>query len=276
MESRDNKAINQKFIFHFLMLHHFSEHLMATQFTVKIEAPESDALRVRAVVEEMFDEIRRLESLLSRFVEDSDVARINRLCRGETIIISQETHRCLTLAQEAMMASNGHFSPAYLSLPQENMENAFTLLSKPSRVRSETESLHIDLGAIGKGFALDLVANIPQSYGYDTFLLCADTSTILAVNPPDHVGWPVMPDGMSEDHVIVLNNNAISCSGKSVRGEHIYHTGHHAFCADRQRVCVLAKSATFADAFSTAAMNMTPDELADLEQNYEVTVIAVS
>ena len=257
-------------------LHYFSEHLMATQFTVKIEAPDSDAMRVRAVAEEIFEEIRRLESLLSRFVEDSDVAQINRLRRGETIVISQETYHCLTLAQEAMMASIGRFNPAYLSLPRENIERAFTLFSKPSQIRSETDSLQIDLGAIGKGFALEFVANIPQSYGYDTFLLCADTSTILAVNPPDHAGWPVKIDGMNEDQVIVLNNNAISCSGKSVRGEHIYHTGHHAFCTKRQRVCVLAKSATFADAFSTAAMNMTPDELVDLERKREVIVIAVS
>ena len=96
-----------------LTQHRFWDTIMATQFVVIVEAPENETARVRAVAEDVFHEIRRLESLLSRFIEDSDISQINRLRIGESTIISPETHRCLELALEARRISAGYFDIAY-------------------------------------------------------------------------------------------------------------------------------------------------------------------
>ncbi len=240
---------------------------MSTRFSLVVESPKSESQGIRSLAEEIFDEIRRLESLLSRFIEDSDVSRINRLQHGESTIVSPETWRCLTKAVEAARLTRGHFNVAYASAtnPCGYMEPPFSLLTRPLRVRSETERLKIDLGGIGKGFALECIA-APwlRSYGYSHALLGADTSTILAMNPPEHPGWPVVIDGHDRERTVFLNNTSISCSGTQVRGNHIYHPVRVAFAVERHRVWVMTPSPTFADAFSTAAMTMTPDELAEL------------
>ncbi len=231
---------------------------MATRFSVRIESQPDDAVRLRAVAEEVFEEVRWLETLLSRFLEGSEVSQINRLHAGESVVVSTETRRCLELAQKANRLTNGHFDAAYLSTPSRNMERVWSILLRPSRIRSETERLQIDLGGIGKGFALDHVSDILRHHDVTTYLLGADTSTLLAASPSGHPGWPVV----AHEKTVYLCNEAISCSGDAVRGNHIYHTRKKAFVSEQSRVWITASTATMADAFSTAAFTMTPQELA--------------
>ncbi|MGL4943552.1 MAG: FAD:protein FMN transferase [Thermoguttaceae bacterium] len=232
---------------------------MHARFSVRIAAPESEVARIRSVAEEIFDEIRRLESLLSRFVEDSDIARCNRLRRGESTIVSAETYRCLVAALEAHRLTSGHFDVAYLSQQPASVE-AFRLLTRPFRVQSLVESLRLDLGGIGKGFALDVVAAILHDYGYSRAILGADTSTFLALDPPDDAeGWSVVIERGDAQETYLLSNSAISCSGKSFRGEHIFSVSRQDYATESDRAYVTAPTATLADALSTAAMTMNAE-----------------
>ena len=240
--------------------HRFWDTIMATRFSVVVEAPENEAERVRAVAEEAFFEIRRLESFLSRFIEDSEISQINRLRNGEFIVVSPETHRCLELALEAKRMSRGYFDVAYLSEGILHNREAFTLLSRPLRVMSQAESLRLDLGGIGKGFTLEQIREIPLRYGYRKVLFCADTSTILALEPPHGTkGWPVQLELDDKIETLELTDESISCSGKTVRSEHIFDTRQRKFATLRNRVYVRMPSAALADALSTAAM-MMPDD----------------
>ena len=237
------------------MIHEFSDEIMKAIFSFRFDAPESETECLRAVAEEMFDETRWLETLLSRFVEDSDVSQINRLSYGESIVVSSETFHCLELAEEVTRLTNGYFDVAYLSPSASGSERPFTLLYKPHRVRSEVKSLHIDLGGIGKGFALEHVSPIPLRYGYSRVLLGADSSTILALDPPDNKpGWEVHVEINGKEQSVELNNMAVSCSGTSVRGEHIFDIKRRSWILLSTRCCLLAPSATLADAFSTAGL----------------------
>ena len=238
---------------------------MATQFVVILEAPENESDRARAVSEELFFEIRRLESLLSRFREDSEISQLNRLRSGETRIVSPETHRCLGLALEAKQLSRGHFDAAYLSQGVPHGQEAFTLFSRPCRVMSQAKLLRLDLGGIGKGFALEQTGEILVRYGYPRAMLCADTSTIFALEPPYGTqGWPVQVEHGGEIETLELANESISCSGKTVRGEHIFDTRQRQYATKRDRVYVRMPSPALADALSTAAMTMC--EMNMLEQ----------
>lgn len=235
---------------------------MAAQFSVYIEAPQNEAGRIRAVAEEVFAEIHRLESLLSRFIEDSEIAQINRLRCGEEAVISPETFRCLSLALEAAAVTDGYFNTAYLSEPIDKIHQAFSLLKSPLRCRSEIEKLHLDLGGIGKGFALDYVREeFFLRYDYSRVLLDAGGSTLLAMDAPkDTDGWKVvlsLPDG---ERNVFLKNESISCSGKSVRGEHIFDVRRGIYLTESERIYVTSSSASLADAFSTAALTMPCDK----------------
>ena len=246
------------------MHHEFRDEIMKAVFSLRFDAPESEARRLRAVAEEMFDEIRRLESLLSRFIEDSDVAQINRLSNGESVVVAPETFHCLELAEEATQLTDGYFDVAYLSSSVDGTERPFSLLTKPHRVRSEVESLQIDLGGIGKGFALDHVKPTPLSYGYSRVLLCADSSTMLALAPPENEpGWEVLVD----EHRQALSNKAVSCSGTSIRGEHVFDVKRRVWASQSKRCWIFALTAALADAFSTAALTMTAEEIDRLRRS---------
>jgi len=237
------------------MLHEFKDDIMKAVFVFRFDASESEAERLRAIAEEMFGEIRLLEIKLSRFIEDSDVAQINRLSRGESVVIAAETFRCLKLAEEATQQTEGYFDVAYLSSPIGGTARPFSLLTKPHRVRSEVESLHIDLGGIGKGFALDHIASIPLIYGYSRVLLCADSSTMLALDPPENTsGWEVHVELDGTRHRLELNNMAVSCSGTSIRGEHIFDVKRRTWASQLKRCYQFAELATLADALSTAGL----------------------
>ena len=251
------------------MIHEFRDEIMKAVFSIRFDAPESEAKRLHTVAEEMFDEIRRLETLLSRFVEDSDVAQINRLPCEESVVIAAETFHCLELAEEATQLTNGYFDVAYLSATA-NGERPFSLLTKPHRVRAKVESLHVDLGGIGKGFALDHVAQIPILYGYSRALLCADSSTTLALNPPENTpGWEVRIELDGKEHRCELLNEAVSCSGTSVRGEHVFDVKRRTWSTQSKRCCLFVKSAALADAFSTAGLIMTLEEFDCLTQQHK-------
>ena len=235
--------------------HQFWDTIMATRFSVVMEVPENESARAQAVAEEAFFEIRRLESFLSRFIEDSEISQINRLRHGEEMIVSPETHRCLELALQAKRMSDGRFDAAYLSEGVTQSQEAFALLSRPFRVASLAESLQLDLGGIGKGFALEQVREIFVRYGYTKAMLCASSSTIFALDPPHgENGWPVQVEIDGETETIELANESISCSGKTVRGEHIFDTKQRKFATCRDRVYVRMPSPTLSDALSTAAM----------------------
>jgi len=237
------------------MIHEFNDEIMKAVFSFRFDAPESEAKRLCAVAEEMFDEVRRLETLLSRFVEDSDIAQINRLTQGESVIVAPETFRCLEIAEEATLQTNGYFDVAYLSPVADGTGRPFSLLTKPHRIRSEVPSLPIDLGGIGKGFALDHVASTLLPYGYRRAVLCADSSTILALDPPENaLGWEVRVELDGMERRLELRDTAISCSGTSIRGEHIFDTKRRIWLAQSKRCYRYSKSAALADALSTAGL----------------------
>jgi thiamine biosynthesis lipoprotein len=232
---------------------------MATQFLLQVEAPDEESKQVQSVGEEFFEEVQRLELLLSRFVEDSDIARINRLQLGESTVVSPETFQCLTTAVEVSQLTDGHFDIAYRSACPVGVK-PFTLLTRPHRVQAQINGLNLDLGGIGKGFALDYGSRILLSHGYDRALLCSGTSTILALSPPLHSqGWEVVLDLPNEQRTLCLAHHAVSCSGKSVRGEHIFNPLTQSYVTESERLWVQAKNAAIADALSTAFMTINPE-----------------
>jgi thiamine biosynthesis lipoprotein len=242
-----------------LIRHCYGDHLMATQFLLQIEASAEESQRIRSVGEEVFEEVRRLELSLSRFVEDSDISRINRLHAGESVIVSPETFQCLTTAVEMSRLTNGHFDIAYRSACPAGVK-PFTLLTHPHRVQTQINGIHLDLGGIGKGFALDYGRQILLSYGYDRALLCSGTSTILALSPPLHSqGWEVVLDFPEKQQTLCLAHHAVSCSGKSVRGEHIFNPLTQSYATEFERIWVQAETAAIADALSTAFMTMNTE-----------------
>ena len=246
----------------------FQHEAMATYFEIIIAGHEHEYARQAAAA--AFRELDRLENTLSRFIESSDISRANRLARGESTTIGHDTLECLLIAADVSLLTQRAFDPAYSSVrPKELPPDVppFTLDPENHLLTSLADRLHLDLGAVGKGYALDCMADLLREWEITAACLNSGGSSVLALTEtPAAVesGWDV---GVGEGRgyrTFPLRSASLSGSGTAVKGSHLIdpRTGQPA--PRSTRVWALAPSAAHADALSTAFFVMTEAEIASL------------
>jgi FAD:protein FMN transferase len=260
--------------------HRFMHHAMATLFEVLVRGHEEAyaGQAARAV----FLEVDRIERLFSRFDPTSDIALLNRLGPGESMAVGVETYECLSLAEEIRRAVDGAFDIDVRTLIKYG-GGAGTAPFELARADSGFEvrraapgggrptSLDLDLGGIGKGYALDRAVEVLADWSVEDALVHGGTSTAVAVGDAPGAGggagkgWPVGVGAgwpcSEAPSSIRLRGRALSGSGTDVKGRHILDPrtglpagGHLAAWASHP-------SAAVSDALSTAFMVMTTGEV---------------
>ncbi len=234
-------------------IHVFSHYAMATEFQVRIAGEEKGYAAQTA--QAAFALADHLESLLSRFRANSEISQTAQLAPGEMLRLSEPVFACLELARRMETAISGAFSATAAALQTQPAKPQWTLLKEQFSIRCDSGKLEFDLGAIGKGFALDRMAEVLREWECPAFLLVAGGSSILAGDsPPNTPGWS---GGLGDDNSpqrYRLNNVALSGSGLGVKGPHILDPRTGAPAALRNRVWALADTAAESDALSTACM----------------------
>jgi len=249
------------------VIHVFNHHAMATQFQVRIANEEKAyAAQAAQAALALTDD---LESKLSRFRADSEISQIAQLVRGGQLRLSEPVFACLEIARRMELATGGAFSVTAAVMKTQPEKPAWSLLKTHYSLRCDRGRLEFDLGAIGKGFALDRMAEVLREWSCPAFLLVAGGSSILAGDPPAETpGWSC---GLGEDnspHRFWLKHCSLSGSGLAVRGQHIIDPRTGQSGARRNRAWALTETAAESDALSTACMILDePDIAGVLAQN---------
>jgi thiamine biosynthesis lipoprotein len=196
----------------------FSHEAMATVFEVHGLHP--DERYAAQAAQAAFNLVDRLERELSRFLPNSDIARINRLAAGESARVSPSTLECLVVARHIFDLTGGAFDVSIgTGLPSLELDpNGFL-------VRATKGGVQVDLGGIGKGYAVDRMAELLEEWGLGLALVHGGFSSVLALDPPTgHDGWPLtLSDPSAPSRVLArlsVRQTALGASGLR-KGDHI-------------------------------------------------------
>lgn len=137
---------------------------------IQIKADEDDdKLFDRSI--SAFDEIGRIQKLMSFHDPESELTRINQTAYGDAVGISAEMSQVLAFAQDLQLASGGFFDPTIAPglvrrglLPDHgdavrSIAGWGSVVLADSSIRF-TAPLKIDLGGIAKGYAVDCALRI--------------------------------------------------------------------------------------------------------------------
>lgn len=248
-------------------VHTFQQDAMNTTYTFRIV--HDDKGTAQAASHAAVELLEKLENLMSRYIPGSDIWQINHMEAGDSLFIDDLTYLCLRKAVEMHAESGGLFDIS-LGLQIEHLKTkesgSAPALSGALNIDPEKPAVHcleagreIDLGGIGKGFALDCIRKELSEWNIQSALLSSGASTHLAYGDRT---WPIELTGRGADHPIQLQNMALSISGADVQGEHIVSPIKTSEQASQcKRIWVQHKEAAFADAWSTACYLMSEAQL---------------
>lgn len=250
--------------------HRFTHEAMNTTFALHFHGINKKT--AQGMARECCDLIDFIETRLSLFIDGSDVSRINHLQAGETLYLSEPGHECLMLALEAHAYTKGLFDVTIGSHiehrksgdsgPIPPLAGKLTLHPDTPAITCEQPGRKIDLGGIGKGFALDQMKQLLTEWGAESALLTAGASSIVAFGEQQ---WPVDLTGSNGNMRIFLKNQSLSASGIDIQGNHIVHpAGSDGMpTTPSERIWVTAATATSAEIWSTTLMLIDPEEIRD-------------
>jgi len=263
----------------------FCHEAMATTFEVIIV--HEDTRYARQAATAAFDEVDRLEGELSRFIENSDITRINNLPANQPLRLGLDAFECLQLSCRIYAETNGAFditigsllsrwrnedgTPRTPSQEELNLARQHTgthllqLDESEHTVQLSASPIQVDLGGIGKGYAVDRVAELLHEWSIDVALISGGYSSVLALNAPAGTkGWPLTVSNPDNRKQILarpcLQGRALSGSGLQ-KGQHIIDPRTAQPVKGKLAAWASASNAATADALSTAFMVMNPDEI---------------
>ncbi|HEY9199771.1 MAG TPA: FAD:protein FMN transferase [Gammaproteobacteria bacterium] len=243
---------------------------------VEISAGGPDANHVAAAIAQAFRAVETVHRLMSYHDPHSDVSRINREAALRPVTVHAWTWRVLAAAEKISEASDGLFditvAPVLAGLGYLPRHHGFPPVSgrgnwrhlellPECRVRC-THPLHIDLGGIAKGFAVDMAIEILLACGMshgrvnaggDLRLFGTEMQTI-------HVRRPDSPTRLLP--LIEIRQGAVATSAgyfaaKRVAGRHVsphIHPHYRSAIAPDHSVTVLAEECIMADALTKAVL----------------------
>jgi len=212
---------------------------MGSTYTITLYGYSED--RMEAAVEAAFNEVRRLDRMLSNYRPDAELAGVNRLAAQRPVKVTPELFDLLWQCREYSRESEGAFDITVGPLMRvwgffkgtgrlpgrEDVAKALrkvgyrnVILDRETRtVRFAQPGVELDPGGIGKGYAVDRMVDVLKDNGITSALVSAGGSSIYALGTPNNngKGWEVKirdpKDNRRTLKDVYLKNQSMSTSG---------------------------------------------------------------
>ena len=258
----------------------------------EVAVVHDDSGRAQLALDDAFAELARIERMMTRFTDTSDVGRVNTASPGVAVTVTAETAGVVGAALDWAVASGGTFDPAIervsslwnvlqrTSPPPESAvrrlaaRNLYCSLDLSTRagqsviVRRDAD-VGIDLGAIAKGYAVDRAGDVLRARGVRNAIVKVGGDLVALGNPPEGGPWRVgIRSPASESEMIGevdVSDAAVATSGDYQRyfmyhGVRYHHLMDPATAAPRRTlmhsITVHAATCMHADAAATACYGM--------------------
>jgi thiamine biosynthesis lipoprotein len=268
---------------------HKKKYVMGTVFDVVVY--DSSQAHAEQAMEAALEEIVRLDWVMSDYKPDSELSKLNRSAHNQPQTVSPDLYRVIAESLPYSKLSGGKFdvtiapladrwkavsrgepppSPAERQALRECVGYEKVQMIPPDKIEFHSPCLRIDLGSIGKGYAVDRAAEVLRARGIKNALIDAGGSTFYGMGaPPGSAGWLVHlrdPSQKIDPQVLLCENSASTSeqTPKSLLGNDV--AGHIIDPADgtplktRYALSVVTKTGTASDALSTTLLLVGPEK----------------
>jgi thiamine biosynthesis lipoprotein len=219
----------------------FEESLDAMGTTYSVVVYGEDRFKIQSAVEQAFEEVRRLDDMLSNYKPSSEWSEVNRRAADGPVKVSDELFALLAECIRYSEASEGAFDITVGPLMKvwgfykgsgrfphrAEIRGAMARVGyrniildpREKSVRFARKGVEIDPGGIGKGYAVDRIVAILKRNGVQSALITAGSSSIYGIGAPPNEprGWRVSirhpKDANQNVEDVFLKDTSMSTSG---------------------------------------------------------------
>ncbi|MCS7317815.1 MAG: FAD:protein FMN transferase [Candidatus Dojkabacteria bacterium] len=277
-----------------------SANFMNTTVTIKIVTKETEQYLAYEVIEKCYNEFRRIVNKYTRFSETSELSKLNT-SQGKFIKVDEEFFYLVKYMLHIANLTNGVFDPTIIDILEMygyDKNYDFTKLDNPllsnkvkeylkyrpsytqieldedNKMIKLSKNQRIELGAIGKGYAIDCCFEIISKY-FNDFLIDAGGDIRANGRNINNEFWKVgLRSKQGLKYFVELNNQSISCSGNWARAVKNFH---HLIDTSTGRpkettystVYVMAPTGIESDTWSTVCFLIGPENISKIiPKNY--------
>jgi thiamine biosynthesis lipoprotein len=271
-------------------LYKYHQVAMGTVIEITLIGDDEEAANKAAL--QAFQEIKRIETLMSPWLDSSDVARTNRSAGKEWVKVSPETVEVIRKAQEISELSEGGFDITVGPLTglwrkareqkippsAEEMKEKLDLVNfknievdQEGRVFLKKKGMAIDLGGIAKGYGVDRAFDVLRSLGYKKLIVNAG-GDLRVGGLKDNQAWSIGIQNPRESKKILtrisVSDMAVATSGdyekffiyEGKRYHHIFNPKNGFPTEGCQSVTIVTKDCITADGLATAVFVLGPEK----------------
>jgi thiamine biosynthesis lipoprotein len=281
-------------------------HAMGTRCRVSLVEPSRAV--ANAFLDQLLNWVADFEAKYSRFIESSLIGRINAAAGQHWVEIGADTERLFAMCSELHFFTRGAFDPTALPLIRlwnwkanppvvpsaETIRVTHELVGwnkvqrRPGAIFLPRAGMCLDLGGIGKEYAVDMAMSLAAQHGIAHLLVDFGQDIRVRGNPPGRPAWHIgLEDPKSPGTCwgsVALQDHAVASSGDYLR--HFIHEGRrYGHIIDPRdgypvsngclSVSAVAPTCTIAGILSTTAFILGPKEGFQLIQSYHGAAGAV-